>query len=146
MIYSLLGFYLNWCVYNFFSEGHPWRWEVTLMCLFHMRLFGVVTPNKLALFAKPNSSLFITVGAKCDSSFVNEILRSLHFYTFFFSVTLLSAICWVLLPLSLITTSDAVVSSTYFNIWARSLMRTRNNHGPNFIPWGTPDGTEPHSE
>ena len=63
-----------------------------------------------------------------------------------------SAIYWALLALPLITTSDAVVSSTYFHIWsitlsiARSLMRTRNNHGPNFVACGTPDGTEPHSE
>ncbi len=21
-----------------------------------------------------------------------------------------------------------------------------NSHGPNFFPWGTPEGTEPHSE
>ena len=30
MIYSLLGFYLNWRAYDFFGEGHPRRWEVTL--------------------------------------------------------------------------------------------------------------------
>ena len=30
MIYSLLGFYLNWRAYNVFAEGHPQRWEVTL--------------------------------------------------------------------------------------------------------------------
>ena len=30
MIYSLLGFYLNWRAYNVFTEGHPRRWEVTL--------------------------------------------------------------------------------------------------------------------
>ena len=30
MIYSLLGFYLNWRAYNVFGEGHPRRWEVTL--------------------------------------------------------------------------------------------------------------------
>ena len=30
MIYSLLGFYLNWRAYNDFAEGHPRRWEVTL--------------------------------------------------------------------------------------------------------------------
>ena len=30
MMYSLLGFYLNWCAYNVFTEGHPRRWEVTL--------------------------------------------------------------------------------------------------------------------
>ena len=31
MIYSLLGFHLNWRAYDFFSEGHPRRWEVTLI-------------------------------------------------------------------------------------------------------------------
>lgn len=106
----------------------------------------MVTPNNLALFTKPNSSLLITMGAKCDSSFANEILSSLHLSLF--SLTLLSddyfatlsAICWPCLLCPLITTSDAVVSSTYFHIWAialsfaRSLMRTRNNHGPSFVP------------
>ena len=78
--------------------------------------------------------------------------KSLHIPTFLSLLhTPFSAICWALLALPLITTSDAVVSSTYFHIWsitlsiARSLMRTRNNHGPNFVACGTPDGTEPHS-
>ena len=32
LIYSLLGFYWNWRAYDFFfSEGHPRRWEVTLI-------------------------------------------------------------------------------------------------------------------
>jgi len=30
MIYSLLAFYWNWRAYDFFPEGHPRRWEVTL--------------------------------------------------------------------------------------------------------------------
>ena len=94
------------------------------MCSFHVRLFDIVTPNNLALLTKPNSSLFITIGAKCDSFFACEILRSLHLSLF--SLTLLPeehfatlfAICWALLALPLITTSDTVVSSTYFHIWA----------------------------
>ena len=119
---------------------------ISLMCSFHVRLFDIVTPNNLALFTKHNSSLFIRIGAKCDSFFANEILSSLHLSLF--SLTLLSedhfatlsAICWALLALPLIITSDTVVSSTYFHIWAmplsitRSLMRTRNSHGPNFVP------------
>ena len=51
-------------------------------------MFDMVTPNNLALFTKPNSSLFITIGAKCDSFFANEILSSLHLSLF--SLTLLS--------------------------------------------------------
>lgn len=31
MIYSLLRFYWNWQVYDFFPEGQLWRWEVTLL-------------------------------------------------------------------------------------------------------------------
>ena len=80
----------------------------------------MVTPNNLAPFTKPNSSLFITIGAKCDSFFAKEILSSLHLSLF--SLTLLSedyfatlsAICWALLALPFIATSDTVVSSTYF--------------------------------
>ena len=30
MTYSLLGFHLNWSAYDFFSEGHLRKWEVTL--------------------------------------------------------------------------------------------------------------------
>ena len=36
MIYSLLGFYLNWRAYDFFGEGHSRRWEVTDEILFGM--------------------------------------------------------------------------------------------------------------
>ena len=43
MIYSLLGFYLNWRAYNVFAEGHPRRWEVTLR-------------KKGNLIAKPDSA------------------------------------------------------------------------------------------
>ena len=37
MIYSLLGFYLNWRAYNVFTEGHPRRWEVTLNRIFYLQ-------------------------------------------------------------------------------------------------------------
>ena len=30
MIYGLLGIYWNWRACDFFPEGHPRRWEVTL--------------------------------------------------------------------------------------------------------------------
>lgn len=43
-----------------------------------------------------------------------------------------------------------MVSSTYFHIHAlfttKSLIIMRNNHGPNFVPSGTPEGTAPYSE
>jgi hypothetical protein len=43
-----------------------------------------------------------------------------------------------------------VVSSTNFQLltsWIfRSLIISRNSHGPNLVPCGTPEGTSPHSE
>ena len=38
VIYSLLGFYLNWRAYAFFGEGHPRRWKVTLNSCFVISL------------------------------------------------------------------------------------------------------------
>ena len=52
-----------------------------------------------------------------------------------------SAICCALLAPPLATTSDVVLSSTYFQSWElkfplrlRSLIKIRNNQGPSFVP------------
>ena len=127
------------------------------MCIFHVRLLEIVTPSNLALSTHSSSWLFTTIGASCGLFFANEILSSLHFSLFSFTLfskdhcTTVSAINWELLLAPFTTISDVVVSSTYFQILpalliSRSLMSTKNNHGPSFVPWGTPDGTDPHSE
>ena len=58
-------------------------------------------------------------------------------------------ILWALLTSPLWMISKAVVSSTNFHQkgeWiVRSFIIRINNHGPNLLPCGTPDGTEPHS-
>ena len=46
MIYSLLGFYLSWRAYDFFSEGHPRRWEVTLNRQTHSGKHPEGSPDK----------------------------------------------------------------------------------------------------
>ena len=50
----------------------------------------------------------------------------------------------------LCTVSATEVSSTYFQVGTfgtlRSFIISRNNQGPNFVPWGTTEGTDPHSE
>ena len=96
------------------------------------------------------------MGASCGLIFAKDILSSLHLSLF--SFTLFSddhcmtvfAISWDLLLAPLTTISDVVVSSTYFQILPtllifKLLMSTKNNQGPNFVPWGTPDETHPHS-
>ena len=95
------------------------------------------------------------MGSKTLCSFAKEILSSLHLSAFSWtrfsrdhSITLLAIACtWLSPPFT--TTSDTVVSSTYFHCCAlvsRSLIIRRNNHGPSLVPCGTPAGTGTHSE
>ena len=55
-----------------------------------------------------------------------------------------------LLRASLGTVSVIDVSSTYFQVGTfgtlRSFIINRKSQGPNLVPWGTPDGTDPQSE
>ena len=94
-------------------------------------------------------------GSKALCSLAKEILSSLHLSTFnwtLFSwnhfITLLAIVyTWLTPPFT--TTSDTVVSSTYFHCCAfvsRSLIIGTNNHGLSLVPCGTPAGTGPHSE
>ena len=61
-----------------------------------------------------------------------------------------STAAWMLLGWPYSCTSEIVVSSTYFHIdtpWTlRSLDIIMKSHRPNFVRWGTPAGTEDHSE
>ena len=61
-----------------------------------------------------------------------------------------SAIVCALLTCPFLISSDVVVSSTYFQsdalLIARLLTMIKNNHGPSLVPWGTPEGTAPHSD
>ena len=129
------------------------------MCSFHDKLIVIITPSSFAFLTASSWLPFTRIGWNSDCFLAKDILSSLHFALF--SWTLLSkdhwdtqsAICCALLAPPLATTSDVVVSSTYFQSWAskfslrlRSLIKIRNNQGSSFVPWGTPEGTEPHLE
>ena len=81
------------------------------------------------LFSEGDSNFFTLFAVQ-----LNPIILKNHWET-------QSAICCALLAPPLATTSDVVVSSTYFHSWAmkfplrlRSLIKIRNNQGPSFVP------------
>ena len=81
------------------------------------------------LFSEGDSKLFTLFAVQ-----LNPIILKDHWDT-------QSAIRCALLAPPLATTSDVVVSSTYFQSWAlkdfvrlRSLIKIRNNQGPSFVP------------
>ena len=100
-----------------------------------------MTPNILALLTSSSSLELMMMVSQL--SFPYTCLRSTGACCFY-SISLHQTL------LFLGTTSVNVVSSTYFHKCPsdglRSLIIRRNNHGPNFVPCGTPDGTAPHSE
>ena len=114
----------------------------------------LVRPSSFVLVTHSTSFPSMMMGSKTLCSLAKEILSSLHLSAFSWTlfswdhlITLLAIACtWLSPPFT--TTSDTVVSSTYFHCCAfvsRSLIRT-NNHGPNLVPCGTPAWTGPHSE
>ena len=124
----------------------------------HDKSLVIVTPS-FALWTTSSSWPFTTTGCSSGWFLANEILSSFHFSLFSFTLLSVdhwatsSAICWALLSQPLGTTSDDAVSSTYFHSLAfklslrlRSFIRMRKSQGPSFVPWGTPEGTVPHSE
>ena len=62
-----------------------------------------------------------------------------------------TALCMVV-ALSLQSISDIEVSSMYFQLLISTFETLRlfiikiNNQGPNFVPWGIPEGAPAHSE
>ena len=119
----------------------------SLICSFNVRLLVMVRPSSLALDTLSSSLSSTTIGANRGSSFTKDILSSFHFsllrWTLFcvdHSVTLY-AISRAQLRLPLTTTSDTVISSTYFPTLAKlstskSFIITRNGHGPYCFPEG----------
>ena len=95
-------------------------------------------------------------GGKSWLTEAKEMRSFLHLSTFSSTLFLLdksvtsSAIVCALLTCPFLISSDVVVSSTYFQsdalLIARSLIMIKNNHGPSLVPWGTPEGTAPHSD
>ena len=125
-----------------------------MICAFQDRSLEIVTPKSLASVTTFMHSPPITTGGKSWLTETEEMRSSLHLSVFSLTLFLLdqfatsSAIVCALLTYPLLITSDVVVSSTYFQsdalLIARSLIM--NNHGPSLVPWGTPEGTVPHSD
>ena len=94
-----------------------------------MRSLDIVKPKSLALSTISMVSPSIITGESSLCDLEKEIRSSLHFSLFSFSLfrcdqaTISSTNNWALLTLSLLMTSDAVVSSTYFQ---RKALMTSN--------------------
>ena len=123
--------------------------------MFHFKSWLMIMPSNLALVTNSRGLPFKTRGSKSWLLFENPIGSSLHLASFSWNPSILACLersstaSWSLLSLPFVTISEQDVSSTYFHKSAgvsKSLIMTRNNQGPNFVPWGTPDGTERHSE
>ena len=123
--------------------------------MFHFKSWLMVTLSNLALVTNIRGLPFRTRGSKSWLLLENPIRSSLHLASFSWNPSRLacrersSRASWSLLSLPFVTISEQDVSSTYFHMStgvSKSLIMTRNNQGPSFVPWGTPDGTERHSE
>ena len=122
---------------------------------FHVRSFAIVRPSSFVLVTNSTSFPYMMTGSKTLCSLAKEILSSLHLSAFSWtlfsqdhSITLLGIACTRLSP-PFTTTSDTVVSSTYFHCCAfvlRSLIIRTNSHGPSLVPCGTHAGTGPNLE
>ena len=120
-----------------------------------VRLFAIVRPSSFVLVTNSTSFPSMMTGSKTLCSLAKEILSSLHLSAFSWtlfswdhSITLSAIACtWISQPFT--TTSDTVVSSTYFHCCAfvsRLWIIRRNKHRPSLVPCGTLAGTGPHSE
>ena len=116
----------------------------------------IVTPNSFALSTTSKALPHAIKGGRSGLFLANDIRSSLHLPVFNWnrfnldhSTTSSTISCaWLIVPLGMV--SDTVVSSTYFHKEAflifRSFIIITNSQGPNLVPWGTPEGTESHSE
>ena len=122
--------------------------------MFHFKSWLMIMPSNLVLVTNSRGLPFRTRGSKSWLLLENPIRTSLHLASFSWNPSILdclersSTAFWSLLSLPFVTIYEQGVSSTYFHMSAgvsKSLIMERNNQGPNFVPWGTPDGTERHS-
>ena len=115
-----------------------------MICAFQVRSLEMVNPKSLASLTTFIRSPPIATGGNSQLIEANEIRSSLHLSIFNLTLFLLdhsatsSAIVCALLSCPFLVTSDAVVSSTYFQIEAlliaRSLIMIKNNQGPRLVP------------
>ena len=129
---------------------------VSITWSFHDRLFEIVRPKTFALETTGRHIPSIVIGAKTCLSLLKSTMSSLHFqgwscmwFVHDQTSTDVTA-AWALLSVSLGTVSAIDVSSTYFQVGTfgtlRSFIINKKSHGPNFVPWGTPEGIDPQSE
>ena len=86
-------------------------------------------------------------------SYSSSLVLSLFSWERFFldqSITWSTA-TWALLPWPLGIHAETVLSFTYFHVsktldTERSSIITKNSQGPSLVPWGTLEGTLPHSD
>ena len=113
--------------------------------MFHFKSWLMIMPSNLALVTNSRGLPFRTWGSKSWLLFENRIRSSLHLASFSWNPSILACLersstaSWSLLSLPFVTISEQDVSSTYFHMSAgvsKSLIMTRNNQGPNFVPWG----------
>ncbi len=118
---------------------------VSLTWSFHDRLFEIVRPNTFALETTGIHIPSIVIGSK------TRLSRgwSCMWFSRDQTSTDVTAACAVLRA-SLGTVSAIDVSSTYFQVGTfgtlRSFIINRKSQGPNLVPRGIPDGTDPQSE
>ena len=123
--------------------------------MFHFKSWLLIMPSNLALATSSRGLPFRTWGSNSWLFFENPIRSSLHLVSFSWNPSILACLersstaSWSLLTLPFVTIAEQDVSASYFHMSAgvfKSLIMTRNNQGPNFVPWGTLDGKERHSE
>ena len=126
------------------------------MFKFQERLSVIVTPSSLAFWTTSSSWPLMNKGGRSALFLENDIRIPLHLSMFNWNLlspdqsATESTYSWALLDWPLGMILETVVSSTYFHNSAsrldKSLMMMTKSHGPSLVPWGTPEGTKPHSD
>ena len=116
----------------------------------------MVRPRILAFLTTGNFSPLTVKGSKLCFVVLKSIWNSLHLSALrcnpleLDQYSTVETASWILLVSPFLTTSETVVSSTYFQVETsvilRSMIINKKSHDPSFVPWGTPAGTSPHSE
>ena len=129
---------------------------VSLIWIFQVKSLEILRPNSFTFSTTSKASPLMRMGSNSCWDFVKDIHTSLHLSVFSWTLfssdhcITLSVVRWALLSSPFATVSEIVVSSTYFHKRAfsttRSLIIIKKSQGPNFVPWGMPEGTDPQSD
>ena len=124
---------------------------------FHFKSLETLRPGILAV---ATNSIGMSLTTMWSNDVVFLVLKFMwgSFYFVLFSwnlsakapLTRVSMAAWIWLSWFLLIVSKMVVSSRYFQRFMAGasslLIMMMNSHSPNFVPWGAPIGTTPHSE